>query len=206
MANALHDRDESAPVSGRPRWLLARVRAAWCALPLEHVREICRPLPIIPLSGLPAPVLGTTLLRGRLVPVVDAVRLLSEQGEGADGVSGVPEPRQRFVSLRIDGRSVVLLFDEVMGVRDLDDTGRQPLPPLLTAHRFGAVESLARLDRSLVLVLSAFRVLPESDRVWRRIDQSRGENPGERERGEGREDDRDESRDEERGEQEGGDE
>lgn len=172
MSNARHGRDGSASESSNRdrKWLVARVGDLMCALPLEHVLEICRPLPITRLPGLPEPVLGTTVLRGRSVPVVDLAFLLSGEARRArvarDEVSAWGG---RFVAIRVEERSVALLVDEVAGVHELG--APEALPPLLSASSEGPVESFAQLDRRLVLVLSSFRLLPEPGTVWRRVAQ-----------------------------------
>ena len=85
--------------SGPPaRFLVCRCGAQACALPIEHVVETSRPLPIRDLAGTPEYVLGVSMLRGEPVPVVDGGRLMGSGGS----------PVGRFVSLRVESRRVAL--------------------------------------------------------------------------------------------------
>jgi purine-binding chemotaxis protein CheW len=81
-----------------------------CAIPLEHVVETMRPLPVLPLAGAPQLVLGLAVVRGRPLPVVDAAALFGGSAPAAAG---------RFVSLRAPGRQLVLAVGAVDGVHDL---------------------------------------------------------------------------------------
>lgn len=135
--------------------LLCRVRARRCALSLGHVREILRPLPVEPLPGLPAAVLGAAVVRGETMPVVDAGLLLGEADALAPG---------RFVVLSLGARHGVLAVDEVVGV----DRSRLPaldsLPPLLRDADPQVVAALGARDASLLVVLDAARLVPGE--VW----------------------------------------
>jgi purine-binding chemotaxis protein CheW len=101
-------------------WLVCRLATRLCALPLENVAETMRPLPIEPLAGMPASVLGLSVIRGQPVPVIEAARLFDETG---------PEP-QRFITIRIGGRLVALAVDSVLGVRSIEAALNDELVPL----------------------------------------------------------------------------
>ncbi len=77
--------------------LLCRVRSWFCALPVVHVEETMRPLPIGPLAGAPDFVAGLSIIRGRPTPVVDTGALL--------GARDAATPR-RLVVLRLGERRV----------------------------------------------------------------------------------------------------
>ena len=145
----------------RAQTLLCRVGTRLCAVPLEHVVETLRPLPVEPLAGAPDFVLGVTLLRGEPAPVVDAARLL-----GAS--TGQPA---RFVALRVGERIVALAVDGVEDVRTLDEGTIRALPPLLRDARSDAVEALGRLDADLLLVLRSAALVP--DAVWAQLATAR---------------------------------
>lgn len=129
--------------------ILCRVGETTCALELTHVLEILRPLPLRPITGMPSFVIGVSILRGAPVPVVDARRLLG---------APISSPPTRLVSLRIDGRSVALAVDEVLGV-GLPPPGRE-LPPLLRDAQTDVIDTLGRLDSELLVVLRAARLVP----------------------------------------------
>src|SRR5215467_11854932 len=56
-------------------FLLVRVHGSLCALPLGHVQEVLRPLPLQAVPGAPAFVCGVTVIRGGVMPVIDAAVL-----------------------------------------------------------------------------------------------------------------------------------
>ena len=105
-----------------------------------------RPLPIDALASMPAFVLGVSIIRGQATPVVDTAMLVGTTARG----------RSRFVTLRVGSRRVALVVDAVVDVRALP-SGQ--LPPLVAAA--DAVSSLAVLDRELLVVLDAARVIAE---------------------------------------------
>lgn len=134
--------------------LICRVRARLCALPLQHVVEILRPLPVEPLAGAPPFVRGIAMLRGAPVPVVDAATLLGENRG----------PAQRYVTLAIGQRRVALAVGEVLGVRAVPAQSVQALPPLLQEAAADIVTAIGRLDADLLLMLGGMRLLP--DTLW----------------------------------------
>ena len=136
--------------------MICRVGSRLCGLPLAHVVETMRPLPIEPLARLPAFVDGLSLIRGRPTPVLDARRLL--------GAGGEPGARMRFVTLDLAERSAALAVDAVLGVRDIDVAELAQLPALLRDTQNEMVAALGTLDQELLLVLERSRLLPEA--VW----------------------------------------
>ena len=126
--------------------LVTRVGDRWCALPIEHVEETMRPLPIEAMAAMPAFVLGVAIIRGHATPVVDAATL----------VGTTAQSRSRFVTLRVDGRRVALLVDAVLDVRPLPPG---ELPPLVAGADM--IASLGSLDRELLVVLDAARIVAE---------------------------------------------
>lgn len=120
------------------RWLLCRVKDRLCGIPLEHVVETMRMLPIERVASAPGFVRGLSVIRGEAIPVVDVAALLEEQAEPA-----------RLVTVRVEGRRVALAVGAVEGIGEFE--GRQPLPPLLAQNE--ALGALAVLDRELLLVL-----------------------------------------------------
>ncbi|HEV7559125.1 MAG TPA: chemotaxis protein CheW, partial [Kofleriaceae bacterium] len=117
-----------------------------CALPIADVEETMRPLPIDAMAAMPAFVLGVSIIRGHATPVVDTAML----------VGTTARDRSRFVTLRVGARRVALLVDAVVDVRVLPVGD---LPPLVATAE--AVASLGVLDRELLVVLDAARVIAE---------------------------------------------
>ena len=131
-------------------WLVCRVQARLCALPLERVVETLRPLPIEPMAGSPSFVLGLAVIRGAPLPIVDTARLL-----------GAPHERaERFVVVVVDQRRVALAVGSVLGVRKVARGSLQALPPLLRGANTDAIAAVGLLDAELLLVLRSARLLP----------------------------------------------
>jgi purine-binding chemotaxis protein CheW len=130
------------------------VRGVRCALPLEHVIETMRPLPLEALGSAPTFVRGVAVIRGTPVPVVDVGALLGT----AEG-----ERPARFVTLSIHGRLIALAVEGVVGVRTLPADVLGALPPLLRGVGSDAVAALGTLDSALLLTLRAARLVPDGD-------------------------------------------
>jgi len=151
-------RELSEPAAG-PLALLCRVRGRLFSIPLAHVVETLRPLPLATFAGMPPFVLGVSLIRGVPTPVVDPGRLFEDGAE--------TDPR-RFVTVRAGSRTVALAVDEVSGIRDLGAMSGAELPPLLSEAAAGVVSKLAAMDAELLVVLGSTRWIPESG--WQAIE------------------------------------
>lgn len=141
--------------------LVCRVGDVLCALPLEHVEETMRPLPVAPIAGVPAFVRGLAVIRGIPIPVVDAASLLS----GTPSVDPA-----RFVTVKTGARHIALAIDAIVGVVDIPPGSVDELPPLFGNASSDAIAAIGELDANLLLVLSHTRLVPES--LWAAI-QSR---------------------------------
>lgn len=141
-------------MAGSDLSLICRVLNRVCALPLQHVIETMRPLPIEALAGAPRSVIGMTIVRGAAVPVVDLAWILA-------GESSNPT---RFVTVNADGRRVALAVDAVVGVRTIPAGSLHDLPPLLRDANAEAIASIGILDAELLVMLSSGRLVPEA--VW----------------------------------------
>jgi len=131
--------------------LICRVRTRLCALPLRHVVETLRPLPVEPVAGAPPYVLGLAVIRGALVPVVDAARLLGEQEDSTE----------RFIIVIAGERRIALAVGGVLGVRALASESLHGMPALLREAGGDVIASVGLLDSELLLVLRSARLLPE---------------------------------------------
>lgn len=129
------------------RWLLCRIGERLCGIPLAHVVETMRPLPVEPVPESPPGVVGLAIIRGAATPVVDAASLLGEE-----------EPPGRLVTLRLGDRRVALALPEVLGVREVAPEIQDELPPLLAQNP--AVERLGVLDEKLFIVLRSAVLFP----------------------------------------------
>jgi purine-binding chemotaxis protein CheW len=131
------------------------------ALPIEHVQETMRPLPIEPVaSDLPF-LAGIAIVRGTALPVVNMEALLAVPRGATPRSRRVDDARSpvgRFITVRVDGRAVALAVTEVLGVWPAAALDTGALPPLL--ERSGAVAAIGRLDGRLLLVLEAASLVP----------------------------------------------
>jgi chemotaxis signal transduction protein len=107
-----------------------------------------RPLPIEPFAHAPPFVLGTAVIRGAPVAVVDAEFLLT-------GMRGTPA---RFVTLAVGSESVALAVAEVLGAEGLQLEEIAPLPSLL-ADAADVVSALGVRGGRLLEVLSSARIV-----------------------------------------------
>jgi purine-binding chemotaxis protein CheW len=144
--------------------LLCRVASLICGLPLEHVRETMRPLPLEPFGGMPAFVDGLSIIRGVPVPVVDLARLLGNESNAR---------RARLVVVKVAQRHVALSVEQVIGVRALEVAAGAVLPPLLASARTDFVSVVGALDARLLLVLESALILPSA--IWQSLEAQAGE-------------------------------
>ncbi|MDB6107277.1 MAG: chemotaxis protein CheW [Gammaproteobacteria bacterium] len=143
--------DHAAPAM---QTLLVRAQTRVCAVPLMHVVETMRPLPVESITGMPSFVRGVSVIRGVPTPVVDLGAVLGAPGGSAE----------RIVTLRLGDRQVALSVDAVLGVRDLDLSAIHELPPLLRGASQDVLEAIGTLDGQFLTVLRAGWELP--DEVW----------------------------------------
>lgn len=132
------------------RVVVVRAGEGLCALPVEAVVETRRPAAVRPLSGAPPWVSGVAIVRGVPAPVVDLAALLGGPAEAAPA---------RWVIVRCGARVAALAVRQVAGVRPLPGGGAEL--PLLAGAAEGAVASLRALDRELLVVLEAGRLVPD---------------------------------------------
>jgi purine-binding chemotaxis protein CheW len=109
------DRDESAtaPVESEPALalLFLRVGRRWFGIRSESVREVGTKGYVTRVPTAPAYVLGVTLIRGRLVPVVALEGLL-----GAITAGDTAQTLPRLVILRHEDTEIAVVADETRGI------------------------------------------------------------------------------------------
>ncbi len=143
--------------------LLCQAGSLICGLPLAHISETMRPLPLQPFDGMPAFVEGLSIIRGAPVPVVDLARLLGNDGGTC---------RTRLVVVKVRERHVALSVERVIGVKSLADIVSGALPPLLTGARADFVSAVGSLDAHLLVVLESGLILPAS--TWTSLENGAG--------------------------------
>ncbi|MEO8844935.1 MAG: chemotaxis protein CheW [Kofleriaceae bacterium] len=132
--------------------LIAKVGALTCAIPIAHVVETMRPLPVEPLGrGGAAYVRGVAIIRGAPTVVIDTAMLLATTSAGT----------RRFVIVRTADREVALMVDEVIDIRSLGELGN--LPPLVASASGETIRAIGAIDAGLIVVLEAARLVPAID-------------------------------------------
>jgi len=151
----------------RETMLVTQVGGLLCALPIGHVVETMRPLPIEPIAAIGPElpfVSGVAVVRGAAIPVVDVAQLL-EQRAGTQA---------RFVIMRTSAAGsdarIALWVDSVIDVRSFEHVAIADLPPLLRGANRDMVSAIGTLDRALLVVLNAGRVVPPE--AWQAIRRS----------------------------------
>ena len=130
--------------------LVVRVNTRAFALPLSSVVETLRALPTEPVVGALPFVRGLSIIRGAATPVLDLGQLLGGPPGGPGG---------RWVVLRVGTRRVAVMVESVERVAQLERTTLKALPPLLQGASSAAMQAVGELDRELLLVLDASRLL-----------------------------------------------
>ena len=136
--------------------LVVMAGARACAIPLHHVEETMRPLPIEPVAGTPGFVRGVSMIRGAPTPVVDLKALLENMGNSTS--------YGRFVSMKVGERRMAIGVDSVAGLTNLDSAQLAELPPILRDAAADLIEAIGTRDAQLLVVLRAARIVP--DEVW----------------------------------------
>jgi purine-binding chemotaxis protein CheW len=129
--------------------LIAKVGSLACAIPVEHVVETMRPLPVEPLGHGAAYVRGVAVIRGVPTIVIDAAALFKTSA-GA---------QSRFVVVRAAAKTAALLVDEVSEVRTIAQAELGALPPLARAASSDVIAAIAAVDSGLVVVLEAAKLV-----------------------------------------------
>jgi purine-binding chemotaxis protein CheW len=135
--------------------LVFRAGPLLCALRLDEVVEIMRPLVTRALAGTPAFVPGVTIMRGVPTPVVDVACLLT--GRRADA--------ERYVAVRTEHGSIALATGAVLGIRATAADGPVSRHTGLLGGAAGTlVAGVGTFAGEPLLLLQSMRVVP--DEVW----------------------------------------
>ena len=132
-------------------WLLCRAGPHLCALPLEQIIEVMRPLPSESLADAPPFVQGVAVIRGGPVPVIDLARLLGQAKSSPT----------RFITVRTGGRILALAVGEVLGLKRDDQAGSRASVPLMREAAKESIAAIGSLDSEALLFLTTLRLLPE---------------------------------------------
>ena len=103
-----------------------RVSGEDFAIDIMRVREIIPPAPLTPVPGAPVHVAGVFRLHGDVIPVVDLHRRLGLP-------AAEPSRRAKYIVVRVAGRLLGLMVDEVREVLRLDRDDLRPAPASIDA-------------------------------------------------------------------------
>ena len=131
------------------KWLFCRAGSHQFALPVPHVIETMRMLPIESLAGAPPMVSGLCIIRGAPTPVVDSALMFNDR----------PTQCERLVTVRTGKRTIAFATEAVLGVRTIQAHELAQLPPLLSGVE--TVAAMRALDGELVFFLQIARVVPD---------------------------------------------
>jgi len=124
----------------------------FCGLEVQRVQEVLRfrELTAVPLA--PPEVKGLINLRGQIVTAIDLRRRF--------GLDPLPDGRlpMKIVAKAKDG-IVSFLVDDIQDVLELDDESFEPPPEPLEARIKDLVQGVYKLDKKLLLLLDADRLL-----------------------------------------------
>jgi len=134
--------------------LVCRVQGRTCALPIEHVGEIMRPLHIDRIPGAPHYILGLAVIRGVATPVLNMASLFEQ-------IEARVERYERFISIKVAGRPLALAVGQVQGVSVFARQDLSAMPSLMQSIGSDLIESIGVRDAALFLVLDGARLLPE---------------------------------------------
>lgn len=133
--------------------LLFRVQSRLYALPVAHVVETMRPLPVERLANASLAIRGLALIRGVPTPVVSLASLLDEEAHFT-----------RFITITTGRGPIALTASAVLGVHPIVASSLRDLPPLLKDANSEAVSAIGTADAELLTVLNAARLVP--DDLW----------------------------------------
>ncbi len=125
------------------------------ALPIATVREIVRPPEITPVPQSPEHVAGVMNLRGRIVPVVDLRKRFRQALDMT--------PKCRVLVIALAGKLIGLLVDAASEVLKIADSEVEPSPKLFGEDNERYVTGVARHHDRLVVLLDAYKLLPERE-------------------------------------------
>jgi purine-binding chemotaxis protein CheW len=158
---ALRQAVKAAPRAARAtEYLVFEVGGERCALPIEHVQEICRLPAITRVPRVGPGVLGIMTLRGAIVPVVDLGVVLSLR----------PRPEalaraNRIVVLAESHGALGLRVDNVRGVERISAPAVQARPYALMLEHPELVTALGHGTAGLLTVLDGEALLRHLDRL-----------------------------------------
>ena len=113
--------------------LVFRTGQRWFAIDPHRVHEVVVRGPVTQIPTAPSHVLGLSLVRGRLIPVISLQTLLAHRADGAPA-----QTLPRMIVLRVDGLEVALVCDETRGILAIRGRDGSPRRTATTGLKAGA--------------------------------------------------------------------
>ncbi len=135
-----------------------RIGAEEYGLEILKVREIIRVGEITRMPRAPAFVRGIINLRGDVIPVLSLGQRFGLQ-TAEDGASA------RVIVVEIGGRLIGMMVDSVSAVLRVPAGQIDPPPPIIGGMSRRYVRGVAKLEKSLVILLDIERVLSEDEQA-----------------------------------------
>ncbi|MCU1197985.1 chemotaxis protein CheW [Stenotrophomonas maltophilia] len=135
------------------RWLRLRCGTQAYALELLKVQEVVLPVPLLPLRGTAAAMLGIMNLRGQVVPVMDL-------GLHLGAAAAEDDSQTRIVVLEEDGETIGLRVSAVEDVANLTDSQIEPPDTARICQISNDLfRGVARVSQRPMILLDATRLL-----------------------------------------------
>lgn len=148
--NEHHDpcRDQNTEIKS----VCLRVGDGFYALNIKDVREIIRPLPILPIPKAPPYIDGVINLRNAAIPVIDLRRRFDLPHDEQDRL-------QRMIICAVQGRMISLVVNEVTEIRSFRHAEIQPVPFYLAGETAQFFPGVCRHGDRLFMLLDLQNIL-----------------------------------------------
>jgi purine-binding chemotaxis protein CheW len=128
------------------------------AVEIARVREIVRPLPLVPLPHAPPAIIGVADHRGEVVPVLDVRRRLALPAVA-------PTRRTKWILVGMPRRSAALVVDAVTDVFAATPEEKREVPSVGAGDQARGFSAVYGHRGSLVFVLDVDRIAAAADLV-----------------------------------------
>ncbi len=139
-------------VDGFPRYATFYVDGLYFGVDVLDVQEVLRYQEMTRVPLAPPTIQGLINLRGQIVTAIDMRRRLDLRPRPADA-----SPMN--VVIRSEDGAVSLLVDEIGDVLEVPDESREPVPENISARHRELLGGVAKLERSLLLILDTQKIL-----------------------------------------------
>jgi purine-binding chemotaxis protein CheW len=128
------------------------------ALPLQRVREIVRPAPVLALPHVPGSVIGVVDHRGDVLPIIDLRKRFAVAQSGRD-------KDVRWIIVTRADRKLGLVVDRVTEVFGVSDAQRREPPEIGTGAQARGITAAYSHREQLVFVLDADELTSVADQL-----------------------------------------